>query len=218
MLPLTTVAVFPKLAAEGYPDNVSARAQGLRSPLPPIRLCFRRSTIWCPSVKWGSVAKLVVGPAQILNALRADGHLHATMQWAQANHSAAAHGLPLLLPPSRTVSCLPLCYALPADGEVVLPQQVVGPDQLGRKIAILGEASNLQAAAQWALRAHTVVAAVPVSVAAPHSIACMLCRAMLHGAELCCAVQCCAVLCAVGSQSSHSRGCPPSESCCPTLH
>ena len=50
-----------------------------------------------------------------------------------------------------------------ADGEWVEPQQVVGPDQPGRKVVILGETSNPKPALQWAQGAHTIVAALPVS-------------------------------------------------------
>lgn len=59
-------------------------------------------------------------------------------------------------------ACLADTCSAAAEGQVVSPEQVIGPDQLGRKIAILGTTSSPGDAVQWAQQAHTVVAAVPV--------------------------------------------------------
>ena len=44
-----------------------------------------------------------------------------------------------------------------ADGTVVTPEQVVGPNQAGRKVVILGQTSTPMAALKWAQGADSVV-------------------------------------------------------------
>lgn len=44
-----------------------------------------------------------------------------------------------------------------ADGLWVLPEQVVGPDQPGRKICMLGVTHNLLSALPWAQAADAIV-------------------------------------------------------------
>ena len=51
-------------------------------------------------------------------------------------------------------SCRVVCNA---DGTWVLPEQVVGPDQPGRKICMLGVTDNLMSASPWVQTADAIV-------------------------------------------------------------
>ena len=51
-------------------------------------------------------------------------------------------------------SCHAVCVA---DGTWVLPEQVVGPDQPGRKICMLGVTDNLMSASPWVQTADAIV-------------------------------------------------------------
>ena len=55
---------------------------------------------------------------------------------------------------SQVKSCHVVCGA---DGSWVLPEQVVGPDQPGRKICMLGATDNLLSAVPWVQAADAIV-------------------------------------------------------------
>lgn len=57
-------------------------------------------------------------------------------------------------PHCQVESCHVVCGA---DGTWVLPEQVVGPDQPGRKICMLGVTDNLLSALPWVQAADAIV-------------------------------------------------------------
>lgn len=76
-----------------------------------------------------------------------------------ADPSPVVHSQPAL--PWPQAQCFACCAA---EGVWVQPQQVVGPDQPGRKLCILGHAPDLRPALPWALQADTVVLGADLQV------------------------------------------------------